>query len=105
MRYTLDLAMEKLLHSLQEFIIFRRKFADKKADSESAELAILNDILLDLAGGIAIYAAHPDPGRLAKEIAACHFTHELPRVFQKEGLERFLCPPYFSQTDLSRLSG
>ena len=104
MGYTLDLAMEKLLHSLQELIIFRRKFADTSLETESAEMAILNDIILDLAEGIAQYSSHPDPGGLAKEIRACHFTWDLAKLFKHEGLERFLCPPYFSQKDLSRLS-
>ncbi len=102
MGYTLDLTMEKLLHSLQELIIVRRRITMANIEEEPPEIAILNDAILDLAEAIARYAGHPDPGRMAHDLAACHFTYDLPKVFRKEGLPSYLAPPYFSQKDLEQ---
>lgn len=104
MKYTLDLTMEKLLHALQELIIFRRKFQEQTVDSEITELAILNDIIVDLSEGIGNYISHPNPKQFAKEAVSCRYTWELAKMFQKEGLHQFLCPPYFSNKDLEKLS-
>jgi hypothetical protein len=103
MSYTLDMTMEKLLHALQELIILRRRTAMANIDQECPELTILNDTILDLGEGIARYLAHAEPQRMAKDIAACHFTYDIPKVFKKEGFFAFLCPPYFSQKDLEQL--
>jgi hypothetical protein len=103
MGYTLDLTVEKFLHALQELVILRRRTAMANIEQESPELTILNDVILDLGEGIARYLAHAEPGRMAKEIAACHFTYDIPKVFKKEGFFAFLCPPYFSQKDLEHL--
>lgn len=102
MGYTLDLAMEKLLHCLQELIIVRRRMTMANLEDEPPEMTILNDAILDLAEGISRYAGHPDPERMARDLAACHFTYDLPKVFRKEGLTVYLAPPYFSQKDLEQ---
>lgn len=100
MGYTLDLTMEKLLHALQELIIVRRRMTMANIEDEPPEMTILNDAVLDLAEGIARYLSHPDPARMARELSACHFTYDLPKVFRKEGFATYLAPPYFSQKDL-----
>ena len=102
MGYTLDLTMEKLLHSLQELIIVRRRITMANLEDEPPETAILSDAILDLAEGIARYAGHPDPGKMAHDLAGCHFTYDLPKVFRKEGMSSYLAPPYFSQKDLEQ---
>jgi hypothetical protein len=104
MGYTLDLKMEKLLHSLQELLIFRRKFINIVVDVDSPELAILNDAIGDLAQGIAICVTHPDPDEFARKILNCRFTFEIVRVFKEEGLTLYLSPPYFSQSDLNEIN-
>ncbi|MCX7830099.1 MAG: hypothetical protein N2445_03440 [Acidobacteria bacterium] len=104
MKYTLDLTMEKLLHALQELIIFRRKFEDETVDNEITELAILGDIIVDLAEGIGNYVSHPNPKEFAKEASSCRFAWEIAQLFKKEGFHQFLCPPYFSNKDLEKLS-
>lgn len=96
--------MEKLLHSLQELVIFRRKFEDTTVDNEITELVILGDIILDLSEGIGYYISHPNPKQFAKEISSCRFTWEVAKLFAKESLHQFLRPPYFSNKDLEKLS-
>ena len=65
-------------------------------------MTILNDAIHDLGEGIAGYLGHPEPARMARELDACHFTYDLPRVFRKEGFAAYLTPPYFSQKDLEQ---
>lgn len=103
-KYTLDVAMEKFIHSLQELIIFRRKFEDATVDNEITEMAILNDIIVDLAEGIGNYISHPNPREFARKSSICRYTWELAKLFSKEELHQFLCPPYFSSKDLEKLS-
>ncbi|GEM_PF-1729709 len=104
MKYTLDVTIEKLLHSLQELIIFRRKFESENAENETTELAILGDIIVDLAEGIGHYLSHPDPKHFAREISECRFTSDIAKIFNKYGFNQFLCPPYFSNNDIEKLS-
>ncbi len=104
MAYTLDLKMEKLLHSLQELLIFRRKFINIVVDVDSPELAILNDAIGDLAQGVAMNVSHERPEEFSRKILNCRFTFEVAKVFKEDGLTLYLSPPYFSQSDLNEIT-
>lgn len=104
MPYTLDVTMEKLLHSLQELIMFRRKFINIVVDKDSPELAILNDAIFDLSFAIALYIKHKDPEDLAKKVIGCRYTYDLAMIFKEENLINFLITPYFSQSDLNEIN-
>lgn len=103
MRWTLDLTMEKLLHALQELIILKRKIINETLDSESIKIAILDDIISDLAEGIAHYLSHTNPKEFSKEVLKCHFSWDLAKIFKENKYEKYLSPPYFSNQDLEKI--
>jgi hypothetical protein len=106
MGYRLDLVAENLIHALCEFIVLRQRLL---LAPETAEAAIEDDVLHDLARGLGLYCGlaeeagdGPDSvSRFIGRVSNCLTTRHLVKVFREfPKLEPFLMAPYFSPSDL-----